>query len=220
MHTLRALLGNPFFLTIVSTVITAMRVDYEAFKGWKDFHSATEYNWPLAIWRWFQAFVIGLITAGTAWAVSEGHTQAVQALLVFGVGLVLVRRAPRAAIAPVLIATAFTLSACGGQHTPPNLSPAGAAKWHATRAIQALDTVRDVAIAGNEIQPPVISTKDTRTIVEFHQSAVTVIGESPSGWRSAVKAALNETLKRVEPDTAETLRPYVDLVKAIINEVR
>ena len=119
-----------------------------------------------------------------------------------------------------LIGLAVVVSyACGASHVPPNLSPESLAKWQATRAVKALDVVRDVAIAGNAIQPPIISTDDTRIVVEFHQSAVTVIAQTPQGWRPAVKASLSEALKHVSPDTAATLKPYVGLVSVIIDEV-
>lgn len=44
--------------------LTAARVDYSSFKGWKSFSDAYRYEWNLAAWRWLQGAIVGAITAG------------------------------------------------------------------------------------------------------------------------------------------------------------
>lgn len=46
----------------LSGLVTAARVDYEAFKAWDDYKDAIAYNWGLAAWRWFQGAAIGAVT--------------------------------------------------------------------------------------------------------------------------------------------------------------
>lgn len=41
--------------------IVAAAVDFGAFRKWKSFNEALDYEWGLAIWRWFQGAVIGLV---------------------------------------------------------------------------------------------------------------------------------------------------------------
>ena len=41
--------------------IVAAAVDFGAFKKWKSFNEALDYARGLAIWRWFQGAVIGLV---------------------------------------------------------------------------------------------------------------------------------------------------------------
>ena len=43
--------------------MTAVKVDYNAFKSFKSFNDATKYNWGVALWRWFQGAVIGGVGA-------------------------------------------------------------------------------------------------------------------------------------------------------------
>ena len=54
----------------LSGLVTAARVDYEAFKAWKDVNELLNYNWGLALWRWFQGAVIGAVTMAGVFEVS------------------------------------------------------------------------------------------------------------------------------------------------------
>lgn len=37
--------------------------DFLAFRSWKSFDDAKQYQWGLAIWRWIQGTVIGALSA-------------------------------------------------------------------------------------------------------------------------------------------------------------
>lgn len=50
-------------------VLSAMAIDYHAFRSWKSWHDAASYQWSLACWRWVQGAVVGAVTgAGLALA--------------------------------------------------------------------------------------------------------------------------------------------------------
>lgn len=59
----QAILGNKLFAGVLAGVTSAAVVDFAAFKSWKSWQEATEYNWSVAAWRWFQGAVGGLLAA-------------------------------------------------------------------------------------------------------------------------------------------------------------
>lgn len=61
------LLQNPYVAGVVTGIISAAGVDLVAFRSWKSFDDASQYDWYLAAWRWFQGATFGLLsTAGIA----------------------------------------------------------------------------------------------------------------------------------------------------------
>lgn len=70
------MLSNPMLKTALlgaaGGALAAARVDYAAFKSWKDVHEAMQYNWWTAVWRWFQGAVGGAIGALGAGALIGG----------------------------------------------------------------------------------------------------------------------------------------------------
>lgn len=40
-------------------LLTAMKVDYDAFRSWKSLDEALHYRWDVALWRWLQGAIIG-----------------------------------------------------------------------------------------------------------------------------------------------------------------
>ena len=52
---------NKLFLAFIGGVASAARVDYLAFKTWTTYHDALAYDWGVALWRWFQGGVSGVI---------------------------------------------------------------------------------------------------------------------------------------------------------------
>lgn len=106
------------------------------------------------------------------------------------------------------------------RHAPPTASPQAQIAFQATRAIKALDLLRDYATDANAQNPPLINTDLTRKIVVYHRSAITTIHDFPSGWKPSVQTGLDEVLKDLPADTSAKLAPYVSLVKAILVEVK
>lgn len=53
----------PLVQGALAGLLTAAHVDYQAFKGWSDFHDAYTYDWRRAIFRWVQGAVGGAVLA-------------------------------------------------------------------------------------------------------------------------------------------------------------
>jgi hypothetical protein len=106
----------------------------------------------------------------------------------------------------------------GCAKTPPTLSPAAAVAFQNLQVQKSIDTIRDVAIAANATEPPLISTPSTRTIVTWHQSALVVLKARETGWVSIVSTSLDEALKHLKPEERSTIGPYVTLAKTILHE--
>lgn len=116
---------------------------------------------------------------------------------------------------------------------PKPLTPAATIAFYKIRVVRVLDVVRDAAIAGNEMAPPLISTNSTRTVVLWHKSAIQVIQAVPGGWKPAVKAGIytltcDVRFKTIEigvcspqlsPAEIEKLSPYFSLAYVVISEV-
>jgi hypothetical protein len=107
----------------------------------------------------------------------------------------------------------------GCAKAPPTLTPVGKTAWQGIQAIRILDTIRDVAIAANAQNPPVLSTDTTRKVVTFHKSAVTVIGSTPGGWKPIVTTSLAQLQKDIPAAEWTKLAPYVVLLQTIIQEI-
>jgi hypothetical protein len=46
----------------LSGLISAAKLDFDAFRRWKSFDEALSYNWGIALWRWLQGGIIGAVT--------------------------------------------------------------------------------------------------------------------------------------------------------------
>jgi len=106
----------------------------------------------------------------------------------------------------------------GCAKAPPTLGPAAAIAFENLQVQKSLDTIRDIAIAANDTEPPLISTDSTRTIVTWHQSALVVLKAREAGWVSTVSTSLDEAVKHLKPEERTTIGPYVTLAKTILQE--
>ncbi len=106
----------------------------------------------------------------------------------------------------------------GCTKAPPNLTPEATAAFHATRVVKALDLVMDTAIAAEAQTPKVLSTANTRRVVEWHNAAVRSIHAVPDGWKPTVLESMDQ-LVRVLGSDAGPLTPYLNLVKTLIASV-
>ena len=120
----------------------------------------------------------------------------------------------------VLCGVWLTLSAfgCAG-NMPPNLTPVAVTAWHQTQAQKPLDLLRDMAIDANAQVPPLVSTKATTAIVEWHKAAILTIHAAASGWQATVKAGLESALANLTPAERASLAPYITLVESLLAEV-
>jgi hypothetical protein len=122
------------------------------------------------------------------------------------------RRARSSALLLVLLLAA----AC---YKPATLTPAGVVAFNATRVVKALDVLRDFAVDANAQTPPLLTTATTRTVVTYHRAAVSVIGQSPSGWVPIVVAGLEQLQTTIPAPEYQRLAPYVSLVSTLVKEL-
>ena len=128
-------------------------------------------------------------------------------------------------LAAALSFGAVSLPACSSNPPPAGdptaaLSAKGRAAYHATRAVKALDLVRDIAITAEEQTPKLMSTASTRKVVLYHQSVVKTIAAVPEGWLAVAETGLTELQKQIPESEWKQIDPYVRLVLAIYKETR
>jgi hypothetical protein len=116
-----------------------------------------------------------------------------------------------------LVALALVVADCA--KAPPSLSPVGVRAFHASRVVEVLDLVRDVAIAAEAVTPKLLSTDKTRLIVEWHRTTVASAGALVSGWQAGALAGLESWVGQLNDAELAVVRPYVILARAIIAEV-
>jgi hypothetical protein len=57
------LMQNHIVQGAINGVMAAAVIDLQAFRNWKSFNDAAEYQWGTAAFRWFQGAVVGALTA-------------------------------------------------------------------------------------------------------------------------------------------------------------
>lgn len=120
---------------------------------------------------------------------------------------------------PLVLVLLLAAGSWGCAKAPPSLSPPGVAAFNALRVVRALDVVRDTAIDAEAQVPPLISTADTRTVIDFHEAALKTIAAVPSGWKATVLAGLDQLKTDIVPAAWARIQIYVNLLKAVIAEV-
>lgn len=60
---LQQVLGHPVVRGAITGLISAVMVDYGAFRKWQSFDEAKTYDWRVAAWRWVQGLVAGAVSA-------------------------------------------------------------------------------------------------------------------------------------------------------------
>lgn len=128
------------------------------------------------------------------------------------------KAARRKRVVGLLVVLALLSSACAVK-APPTLSPAGAAAFQATRVVRALDVLQDFAIAAEAQNPKLLSTDNTRKVVNFVGASVKLIDAVPGGWRPTVYAGLAQLEHDLPPPAWARIAPYVQLLKVLIAEV-
>lgn len=118
-----------------------------------------------------------------------------------------------------ILLVALLLSAACSQNVPPNLTPQAVAAYQGTKVILALDVIRDAAIALAATKPPIVQQDTATKIVQFHKAAITIIHDTPNGYKSAVNTSLDSIKSTLNPQEQTQLGPYFSLAKTLINEV-
>lgn len=136
----------------------------------------------------------------------------------------------------VVVALALTAASCA--HTPPNLTPTGAATFRANEAVVALGTVQHAAIELNKIQvcqqnaqpvvPPLtspapchpfLSDANTGVVVDNATTAFNAVKAIPDGWKAAITQALSTISERLDADGRASLGAYLTAASTILNSL-
>lgn len=120
--------------------------------------------------------------------------------------------------APLLFT--LLLSAGCASHRPPALGPVAAVAWTQTQVTLGLDQVRDVAIAAGTVgTPPLLAEASVRAVVQMHQSALLLIHEAPTGWRTLTRTIIEQGMLALPDREQAVIAPYVTVVWTLL-EVR
>lgn len=120
-------------------------------------------------------------------------------------------------IMTLTMSTLALQAGCAG-NPPPNLTPQAVRAWHGTRLIKDLDIVRDAATAAHETTPPLLSAKDTLSVVEWHQAAIVIVHDAKDGWKAALRSSVGELRKKLPPDAWSAIAPYAQLVLTLLDQ--
>lgn len=120
-------------------------------------------------------------------------------------------------LALVALVTLLAISSCA--KPPLNLSPEATAAFNKTRVIKGLDILRDTAVDANKQIPPLVSEATMLRVVRYHQGAVRTIVATDTGWQTTVTTGLDEVNRNLPSSEQTLLKPYIALVKTILNEV-
>ena|SRR6266404_563030 len=116
-------------------------------------------------------------------------------------------------LTPLILMITLFVSGCA---SVPTRSQEANAAFNATKVIQVLDLLRDVAILDNSQPNPVLRTSVVKGIVRFHKTALTVIHAVPSGWKSAVTQGLNVVMLDLTPAEKHHLDPYLTVIQSVL----
>jgi hypothetical protein len=53
---------DPMVRSVITGIVTAAAVDFQAFRSWKSLDDARRYGWGVAAWRWLLGAVAGVVT--------------------------------------------------------------------------------------------------------------------------------------------------------------
>lgn len=126
----------------------------------------------------------------------------------------------------IIIALFAMMSAgCGGNPNPQtdptrNLSAQGKAAYQAKKVVAALDALRDVAVSAEAQNPKLISTENTRKVVNYHTAALKILSATPEGWKATVTKGLDEVLGQLSEKERSQVEPFANLAKALLAEVK
>jgi hypothetical protein len=109
------------------------------------------------------------------------------------------------------------VQSCGGvTPAPASLSSTGVLAFNQTRAIKALDLIRDTAILANAQTPSALSTTSTRLVVQFHEATVKTINAAGTGWPTLAQTAADNFIKTLPAADQAVIQPYITLLDTLL----
>ncbi len=106
---------------------------------------------------------------------------------------------------------------------PPNLTPTDEAIFRANEMVVAIGTIGTAAIELNKLQRcnpapcrPMLSTDNTRIVVEISRATIDTINKVPEGWRAVAIRALENIESKLDAEGWDRIAPYVSMARVII----
>jgi len=117
----------------------------------------------------------------------------------------------------IALSLGFGVASCA--KAPPNLTPQAVIAFHSTQVIKALDVVMETAHAAHGTTPPLISAQTDLKIIAWHQQAIVIARDAPSGWRQLVTDGLVTLKANLSPQDWQVIAPYVALAQTLLKEI-
>lgn len=112
----------------------------------------------------------------------------------------------------------IALVGCSGcAKTPPHLSIPAQTAWKQHEAQKDFDLVRDVAQDAQSLG--VMSEAGARAVTVWHRSAITLIHDTPNGWKALALTSLDELKRDLPPDDYGKIARYTALARIVIQEM-
>lgn len=96
------------------------------------------------------------------------------------------------------------------------VTPAGQAAFKADQFVTAIGILQDSAIAANATTPPLISTADTRLIVQFCVGSAQTAKAAVTGWQAGVAQGITSLQANLSAAAQAKYGPYLSLLKTIL----
>jgi hypothetical protein len=109
----------------------------------------------------------------------------------------------------------FAVQSCASAPTSV-VTPQGQAAFKADQFVTALGVLQDSAIAANATTPPLISTADTRLIVQFCVGSAQTAKAAVTGWQAGVIQGLTSLQSNLSAAAQTKYGPYLTLLKTIL----
>ena len=124
----------------------------------------------------------------------------------------------RLALASLIFALALSFG-CANQ-APPVLTPQAHVAFYGTQVIHDLDVLRDIIVLAEKSTPQIISTDAARRYIGYHEYAITLVHDAPTGYQAVVQRGLDEYVKSLSAKELVIVAPYVALINAVLQEVQ
>lgn len=115
----------------------------------------------------------------------------------------------------LILVLALIGAACAS--APVNVTPEAQVAFKKHEVQKDLDLIRDIAVDANA--QSIISESDTRLVVVWHESALTIIHDT-TNWQTGLRASLEQLQKDLSPQGQSQVKPYIALALAIVKGIQ
>jgi hypothetical protein len=121
-------------------------------------------------------------------------------------------------VALSVISIGFAVESCASAPTSV-VTPQGKAAFKADQFVNAVGVFQDSAIAANATTPPLISTADTRLIVQFCVGSARTAQAAVTGWQAGVIQGITSLQSSLSAAAQTKYAPYLNLLKTILQGI-